>query len=138
MDDWDISDDMMEALRGERITVTLSVAELVPGTYVYLDADDEVLAVGALDDDQHREVPPASDTFPEDDDDAATIIDAPRLFPDDDLDNDLGSRTSLGLFMVSRAPAPKLTEIVDDDDDPDDHTMIGPMIAPRAPASRRK
>ena len=35
--------------RLEGMVVTFNVAELAPGTYVYLDADDEILMIGALD-----------------------------------------------------------------------------------------
>lgn len=94
MDDWDMSDETMAALLGERITVTFNVAELVPGTYVYLDAEDEVLATGAMDDDQARGIPPALAEFHE----------------DDDGKTDPGGNTIVGPLPVPRLPAPRQTK----------------------------
>lgn len=121
MDDWDISDETMAALRGERVTVTFDVAELVPGTYVYLDADDEVLAIGALDDDRHRGVPPALAEFLDNDDD----------------DTDPNGKTIVGPPMTPRSPAPRPAG-GDGNDDPDGRTTVGPLMRPRRPAPRRK
>jgi hypothetical protein len=123
MDDWDIDDEMVG------ITVTFAIAELIPGTYVYLDADSEILATGALDDDnkdRRRKVPPARDGFPE----------------DDDIDS--SGKTTVGPLMAPRTPAP-LPRLSanddDDDDDPDNRTTVGPLMKPRhpaPPAPRRK
>jgi hypothetical protein len=155
MDDWDISDEMMAALRGERITVTFNVAELVPGTYVYLDADDEIIAVGVLnddddndrwippapnnDDDDNRRVPPALDEFPDDGDD-----DQRRGVPPiweglpEDVDDNMApcDRTVVGPLMRPRTPAPR--PIHDYRNEPNRGTFVGPPMKPRRPAPRKK
>lgn len=141
--DWDIDDETLRALGGERLTIVLDVAELVPGTYVYLDADDEIIMQGAV-------LEPEAE------------IDDTDL---DDCDTDPDGRTFIGPLMAPRVPGPATTPIparattmkgppiqlwspvsepnqvlseTDDSYDLDDFTEVGPLIRPRRPAPREE
>lgn len=143
--DWEIDDETLRAMGGERLTITLDVAELVPGTYVYLDADDEIIMRGAVLDaeDAERGVPLARTDFGEED------------FDEQDTDPD--GRTIVGPLLAPRSPASARTETfkgppiqprrpvptpdhifneIDDDDDISGHTTMGPLIKPRRPAPK--
>jgi hypothetical protein len=155
--DWDIDDETLRALGGERLTITLGVAELVPGTYVCLDADDEVIMKGAV-------FEPAAEA---EIDDAESGV--PPALPDfgdtdfDDCDTDPDGRTFIGPLMVPRVPGPATTPIparattmkgppaqlrspvpepdqilneIDDDNDLGGPTEMGSPIKPRRPAPR--
>lgn len=141
---WDMDDETLFANGGERLTITLGVAELVPGTYVYLDADDEIIMCGVLVDDEQG-VPPARTDFSENDDtdpDGRTII-GPLLSPRSPAPAFKPARTSTlkGSAIKPRQPVPTPDEIrneIDDDDDIGGHTIMGPLMTPRRPAPRRK
>lgn len=148
--DWDIDDETLRALGGERLTITLDVAGLAPGTYVYLDADDEVIMRGAiLDAEDARGTPPARPDFGYDDNEF-----------DDEKDTNPDGRTIVGPLMAPRGPAPipartattkgapiqprrpgpapdQIRNEIDDDYDIGGHTTTGPMIKPRRPAPRK-
>lgn len=147
--DWDIDDKTMAELGGERLIITLDVAELVPGTYIYLDTDDEIIMRGAILDaeDTERGIPLALPDFGgefDDDDD------------DDEEDTDPNVCTIVGPLLVPRTPGPArattikgspiqprrpalaLDQILNeiDDDENGGYTMIGPPMALRRPAPR--
>jgi hypothetical protein len=131
---------------GERITITLDVAELVPGTYVYLDADDEIIMRGAILDaeDAERGVPLARTDFggefddeEDTDPDGRTIV-GPLLAPRAPAPVPAPSRTATtkGSPIRPRPPVPTPDQIPNeiDDDDIGGHTTMGPLIKPRRPA----
>jgi hypothetical protein len=150
--EWDMDDDdTLFANGGERLTITLGVAELVPGTYVYLDADDEIIMRGALVDNEDlaHGVLLARVDFGDDledaDPDGRTII-GPLLAPREPALVLKPARTSTlkGPAIRPRQPVPTPDQIrneIDDDDDDDDvggRTLMGPLMTPRRPAPRRK
>ena len=115
--DWNIDDETIRALGGERLTITLNVAELVPGTYVYLDADDEVIMRGAV-------LEPEAEI---ETDDAESGV--PPALPDfDDRDTDPDGRTFIGFLIEPRAPGPATTPIP-----ARATTMKGPPVRLRSP-----
>lgn len=150
--DWEIDDETLRALGGERITITLDVAELVPGTYVYLDADDEVIMRGAILDakDIERGVPLARTDFGEEDfdeqdtdPDGRTIVGpllTPRTPASAKTPEPARTMTTKGSPIQPRLPVPTPdqipNEIDDDDDDIGGHTTMGPLIKPRRPAPK--
>lgn len=143
--DWEIDDETLRALGGERLTITLDVAERVPGTYVYLDAGDEVIMRGAILDaeDVERGVPLACTDFGEEDfdeqdtdPDGRTIV-GPLLVPKTPAL--ARAMTTKGSPIRPRPPVPMPDQIPneidnDDDDDIGGHTTMGPLIKPRRPA----
>jgi hypothetical protein len=164
--DWYIDDETIRALGGERLTITFDAAELVPGTYMYLDADDdEVIVRGAVlepeaepeakveIDDAESGVPPALLNFGDTDFDDS----------DDDEDTDPDGRTFIGPLMAPREPGPATTPIParattmkgppvqlrppvpepdqilnEIDDDLGGSTEMGSPITPRRPAPKRR
>lgn len=143
---WDMDDETLFALGGERLTVTLDAAVLVPGTYVYLDADDEIIMRGVLVDDEDlaRAVPFSRGDFGDEngDDiedtnpDGRTIV-GPLLAPREPA----RTATRKGPAIKPRQPVPTPDEIpneIDDDDDLGGRTIMGPLMTPRRPAPRRK
>lgn len=141
--EWDMDDETLRALGGERLTVTLDVTGLVPGTYVYLDANDEIIMRGAILD--AEDVAPgtllAGAGFDEDEDtitDSRTIV-GPLLTPrvpgpvTAKLPEPSKTVTVKGLAIQPRRSAPISNEI-NDDDDIGGRTVIGPLIKPRRPA----
>jgi len=144
--DWDMDDETLFANGGERLTITLGVAELVPGTYVYLDADDEIIMRGALEDREgfEQEVPLARTDFSgeEDTDPNGKTIIGPLFSPRGPAPVLKPARTSTlkGPAIKPRHPVPTPDEIrneIDDDDDIGGHTIVGPLMTPRRPAPRR-
>lgn len=145
--DWDIDDETLRAMGGERLTITLGVAELVPGTYVYLDADDEIIMRGEILDG----TPPARPDFgveglddQDTDPDGRTIVGPllePRVPGRATTPRPSRTATTRGSPIQPRRPVPipdQIANEIDDDDDIGGRTTLGPMIAPRRPAPRRK
>ncbi len=152
--DWNIDHATMAALGGERLTITLNVAELVPGTYVCLDVDDEVIARGVILDveDLARRVPLARPDFGDEFDDAE--------------DTNPDGCTVMGPLMVPRAPGPvtarpeparaatikgrpiqprypapmpdQILNEIDDDDVVSERTIMGALMKPRRPALKNR
>lgn len=144
--DWNIDDETLRTLGGERLIVTLDVAELAPGTYIYLNADDEIIMRGAILDaeDFARGIPFARTDFGSDE--------------YDDRDTDPEGCTIVGLPMTPRAPAfarattlkgipipprppvssPDQISNEIEDDDCGGPTTVGSPIQPRQPAAKGK
>lgn len=98
----DIDDEMLYALGGERLIITLDVAELAPGTYIYLDTDDEIIMEGTV-------LEPEPEPEPEIDDAENGVPPALPDFGDTDLDEqdtDPVGRTFVGPPMAPRMPGP--------------------------------
>ncbi len=137
--DWEIDDETLAAMGGERITITFNVAQLVPGTYVFLDADDEVITFGEIEDPEDFE---NRDTDPY----GSTIV-GPMLeprAPARPITARTAARTATikGSSIRPRAPVPMpdliLNEIeIDDDDNLGGPTKMGSPIQPRRPAPIR-
>lgn len=124
--DWDMDDATIAALGGDRLTVTLGIAELVPGTYVYLDTNDEIILRGALVDDADlaKGVPLAKADFGDEeatDPDGRTII-GPLLTPRGPATAPVVARaaTVKGSAIKARQPVPLpdcIRNEIDDDND---------------------
>ncbi len=142
-------DETLFANGGERLTVTLGAIELMPGTYVFLNADDEVIMRGALVDDEDLAsgAPLARTDFGNEDTDpdGRTII-GPLLVarrPATPIPVQARTMTLKGAAIKARAPVPTPDQIrneIDDDNDYDigGHITMRPLITPRRPAPRRK
>lgn len=112
---YDDDDDtvVLDPLPEEPLTVTFTIAELVPGTYVYLDSEDVVVATGALEDE------PLPELFARD--------------PDERNDTIPDIKTIVGPLLSPRRPAEVLAAVPVHVDD-----VRGSPIKPRLPAPGKK
>ncbi len=143
--DWEIDDETLRAMGGERLTITFDVAELVPGTYVYLDADDEIIMRGeVLDAENVEEDFDEQDTDPDPDSNGRTIVGLLLTPRAPALPEPARTATIKGSAIRPRLPVPTpdqiSNEIDDDDNDISGHTTMGPLIKPRrsAPAKGKR